>query len=129
MVRSENDNYRTPVSTSKVHLLFRVFQHKILVFFKDEIIIFVIALSNNNQLNDTHGYNIKSTNSTCSMISCFRRKGPCSSKKCVSAVKFYLLSKSVIDEKYFEKKTTKMYAKICVALGVCFSIFRLYVNL
>jgi len=33
---------------SKVHLLFRVFQHQILVFIKEEI-IFVTALSNNNQ--------------------------------------------------------------------------------
>ena len=32
---------------SQVYLLFRVFQHQILVFFKDEIIIFVIAMSNN----------------------------------------------------------------------------------
>ena len=36
--RSENDNYGTPVSTSKVHyLLFRVFQHQNFVFFKDLI--------------------------------------------------------------------------------------------
>jgi len=33
------------------------------------------------------------------------------------------LSKSVINEKYFDKyRNKKMYAKIRVALGVCFSI-------
>ena len=30
------------------------------------------------QLNDTHGYHIKLTNSMCNMISCFHLKGPCS---------------------------------------------------
>jgi len=36
-------------------------------------------MTTNGQLNDTHGYHITPTNSTCSMISCFRLKGPCSS--------------------------------------------------
>ena len=42
----ENDNFGN--NRLNVHLLFRVFQHQILVFIKEEI-IFVIALSNNNQ--------------------------------------------------------------------------------
>jgi len=34
MVEIKIDNYGTPVSTSKVHLLFRIFKHQILVFLK-----------------------------------------------------------------------------------------------
>jgi len=35
-------------------------------------------MTTNGQLNDTHGYHIKPTNSTCNMISGFRLKGLCS---------------------------------------------------
>ena len=46
-------------------------------------------MTTNGQLNDTRGYHIKPTNSTCNMISCFDLKGPCSSvrsKKTVLSV-------------------------------------------
>jgi len=33
-------------------------------------------MTTNEQLNDTRGYHIKPTNSTCNMISGFRLKGP-----------------------------------------------------
>ena len=61
------------------------------------------------------------------MISCFRLKGPCSSvcgKKLICQhSQIIIIVKSVIHEKYFDKyKNKKMYAKIRVALGVCFSI-------
>ena len=85
-------------------------------------------MTTNGQLNNTRGYHIKPTNSTCDMISGFRIKGSCSSVLSkitffVSAVKFKLLSKSVINEKYFDKYgNKKMYAKIRFALGVCVSI-------
>jgi len=36
-------------------------------------------MTTNGQLNDTRGYHITPTNSTCNMISCFRLKAPCSS--------------------------------------------------
>jgi len=36
-----------------------------------------LSIDTNGQLNDTRGYHIKPTNSTCN--SCFRIKGPCSS--------------------------------------------------
>ena len=73
-------------------------------------------MTTNGQLNDTRGYHIKPTNSTCNMISCFRLKALCSSVRSktffVSAVKFKLLSKSVINEKKIDKyKNKKMYAK------------------
>jgi len=42
-------------------------------------------MTTNGQLNDTRGYHIKPTNSTCSMISGFRLKGPCVTKKFLSA--------------------------------------------
>ena len=35
-------------------------------------------MSTDGQLNDTRGYHIKPTNSTCNMISCFHRKPTCS---------------------------------------------------
>jgi len=38
-------------------------------------------MTTNGQLIDTGGYHIKSTNSTCNMISCFRLKGPCLSMR------------------------------------------------
>jgi len=80
MVEIKNDNYGTPVSTSKVHLLFRVFQHQFLVFLKAKSLFLRLhcLMTTNGQLNDTRGYHIKSTNSTCNMISGFRLKGPCS---------------------------------------------------
>ena len=87
-------------------------------------------MTTNGQLNDTHGYHIKPTNSMSNLISGFRLKGPCSSvcgKKnnvCGSAVKSLLLSKSVIKEKYFDKyKNHNMYAKLRVAVGAHFSIY------
>ena len=79
----------------------------------------------NGQLNDTRGYHIKPTNSTCNLISCFRLKGRSLSVRDKNYFQRsqILLSKSVIKEKYFYKyKNKKMYAKISVALGVCFSI-------
>ena len=96
VVEIKNDNYGTPVSTSKVHLLFRVFQHQILVFLKAKSLFLRLhcLMTTNGQLNDTRGYRIKPTNYTCNMISGFRLKGPCSSVRgkniyfCVSAVKF-----------------------------------------
>ena len=91
-----------------VHLLFRVFQHQSLVFLKTiKTIFFMIALSN-GQLNDTRGYQIKPTNFTCNIISCFRLKGPCSSvrdKKHFCQI--YLLWKGVIKEKYLHKTKNK----------------------
>ena len=63
------------VSTSKVHLLARVFQHQNSVFLKTKYIISAFRcylLATNGQLNDTRGYHIhvKPINSTCNMISC-----------------------------------------------------------
>ena len=66
-----------------IHLLVHVFQHQILLFLKTNFLIFMIALTmtTNGQLNNTHGYHIKPTNSTCNLISCFRLKAPCSSAR------------------------------------------------
>jgi len=36
-------------------------------------------MTTDGQLNDTRGYHIQPTNSTCNMSSCVRLKGPCSS--------------------------------------------------
>jgi len=57
---------------------------------------------------------------TCNMISCFHLKSPCSfvrGKIFFSAVKFYLLSKSVINEKYLDKYKNK---KICSKIRVVY---------
>ena len=69
------------ISMSKVHLLVRIFQYQILVFLKTKYIFLLLhcLLTTNGQLNDTRGYHIKPTNSTCNMISVFRLIGPCSS--------------------------------------------------
>jgi len=57
-------------------------------------------------LNDTHGYHIKATNSTCNMISWFRLKCPCPSvrgkQNFFSAQSNYKYCRSVIKEKYFD---------------------------
>ena len=99
-----------------VHLLVRVFQHQSWVFLKNiKIIIFMIALSI-GQLNDTRGYQIKPTNFTCNMISCFRLKGPClsGSEKKHFFVKFIYcgkwLSKKNICIKLKTKKCTPKFA-------------------
>ena len=77
-------------------------------------------MTTNGQLNDTCGYHIKQTNSTCNMNSCFRLKGPCAS---VCGNFFSAQPNFNYCRKGFDQfKTRKMYAKICVALGVCISI-------
>jgi len=46
-------------------------------------------MTTNGQLNNTQGYHIHPTNSTCKMISGFRLKGPCVAKNLfVRAVEF-----------------------------------------
>jgi len=62
-------------------------------------------MTTNGQLNDTHSYHIKPTNSTCNMISCFRLKGPCQRSQI-----------SIIVEKYFDKyiKTNVRQNPCCV---------------
>ena len=64
--RSKNTNYGTPVSISKVHLLVRVLQHQILVFLKtkyiDIVIIFIIALSDNQWTVEWHTWLSYKTN-------------------------------------------------------------------
>jgi len=76
-------------------------------------------MTTNGQLNDTCGYHTKPTNSTCNMIFCFRLKA---NIFFVSAVK--LLSMEII----LIIIETKMYAKIRVALGVCFSIYSIWIH-
>ena len=60
-------------------------------------------MTTNGQLNDTCGYHIKPTNSTCNMISCFRLKGPCSSvlgkNNCLSAQTNFIYCRKVLSKK------------------------------
>ena len=67
----------TTVSTSICSSAY--FNIKFWYLLKKKLFLWLHCLiTTNGQLNDTRGYHIKPTNSTCSMISCFRLKGPCS---------------------------------------------------
>ena len=85
----------------KVHLLFRVFQHQILVFVKAEIIIFMIVLSNDNQWTvEWHTWLPYKTN------------------------QFHVQHDFLISSKrpVLVRAWQKVYAEIRVALKVCFNI-------
>ena len=96
--------------------------------FKDSIIIFMIALSIDNQLTvEWHIWLPYKTNQFYVQHDLlFSSKRPlCGNLLRISAFKFYLLSKSVL----IDIKTKKCTSKIRVALGVCFSIFIWYLQL
>ena len=83
--------------------------------------VYNTLLTTNGQLNDTHGYHIKPSNSTCNMISCFNLKGLCVAKKI-----FFQRSRILIIVEVLTKKNIFLnYAKI----RVCFSIEKIQFEL